>query len=198
MDYTDYCSKVKQFNAREDYLYDLGAAKLFLDYCLTLTNVKKIFIIGTGLGGEVKIVKDLKKMSVIGIEPRHTFYKEALKTYQKFGGRILNLTLGDFVKKFQPELAGIFLFMHTINHIPRNQLHMLKKSIKNSYIIIINPNPEIEKTVGKTDKTVISYLNCDKIKKMLKCKTIFDFFYHSVKLKRKKIFLREAILLKTK
>ena len=63
-------------------------------------------------------------------------------------------------------------------------------------IIIINPNPQIERVVGKTDNTVISYLNSKQIQKLLNAKIIFNFFYNSVKIKNENIFLREIIVLK--
>jgi len=67
--------------------------------------------------------------------------------------------------KLSNKLSGIFIFIHSINHIPKKQISLLQKSIKNSFIIIINPNPEIENIVGKTDSSVISYLNSKQIQK---------------------------------
>lgn len=193
-----YYDKVKQFNRREDYIKDVNTAKLLVDYCLTSSITKRIFIIGTGLGADINIIKNKKRMQLIGVEPRATFYKEAFKEYRNLGGKLLNMTLGEFVNKSQHSLSGIFLFVHSINHIPRYELKLLRKSMKNSFVIIINPNPELEKTVGKTDKTVISYLTCSKIERILNCSTIFDFFYHPVKIKGKEVSLREAILLISK
>ena len=63
--------------------------------------------------------------------------------------------------------------------------------------IIINPNPEIEKIVGKTDQTVISYLKAKEIETLLKSEIVFDFFYNKKKIKTKEIFLREIIIFKT-
>jgi len=192
-----YHEKLKKFNNREDYVMDTSIARLFLSYCLTKSHHKKIFIIGTGLGADYKITANFKNLKVIGIEPRLSFQEVASKTYSKFGGKLLHLNLREFVK-ISKNLSGVFLFIHSINHIPKNQLNIFRKIIKNSYVIVVNPNSSIEKIVGKTDKTVISYLDSKKIKKILNCEIIFDFFYNPIKLKKSKIFLREAILLKTK
>ncbi len=54
MDY--YIDKVKEFNRREDYNKDVNAAQLFLEYCSSLTRSKRIFVVGTGLGGDIKII----------------------------------------------------------------------------------------------------------------------------------------------
>ena len=194
----DYYGKVKQFNLRKDYLTDVKVAKLLVDYCLTSSIIKRIFIIGTGLGADIDIIKDKKMVQLTGIEPRITFYEEAFKEYRRRGGKLLNMTLGEFVNKSRRRLSGIFLFVHSINHIPRYELKLLRKLMRNSFVIIINPNPELERIVGKTDKTVISYLTCSKIERILNCSTIFDFFYHPVKIKGKEVSLREAILLRSK
>jgi hypothetical protein len=190
-----YIDKVKKFNEREDYDKDVEAAQLFLKYCLPLIQSKKIFVVGTGLGGDIKIIKDIKNFKITGIEPRQTFHDYSLREYKKIGGELLKMDLGEFVKT-NKSLSGIFLFIHSINHIPKKQIELLKKSMKNSYIIILNPNPKIGKIVGKTDKTVISYLNSKQIQKLLNAKVIFDFFYNLVKIDEKEILLREAILLK--
>jgi len=195
MDY--YIDKVKDFNKRADYTKDINTAKLFLKFCMSLTKSRKIFIIGTGLGGDYKIIKYVKNFKIIAIEPRHTFYEYALKEYKKSGAKLLKMDLGEFAK-ISKSLSGIFLFIHSINHIPKNQISVFQKAIKNSYIIIVNPNSEIEKIVGKVDKTVISYLDSKKIQKLLNSEIIFDFFYNLVKIKGKNIFLREALVLKTK
>ena len=105
------------------------------------------------------------------------------------------MNLGEFANK--KKISGIFLFIHSINHITIKEIQKFKKICKDSYIIIINPNPKIGKIVGKTDDTVISYLEMNDIEKLFKAKIIFDFFYHPIMLKRKRILLREAILLKT-
>ena len=57
-----YLMKVKKFNERSDYIYDIDTVKLFLDYYFNIFPTKKIFVIGTGLGGDVKIkiLKDKK------------------------------------------------------------------------------------------------------------------------------------------
>ncbi len=107
------------------------------------------------------------------------------------------MNLGEFAK-ISNSLSGIFLFIHSINHIPKSQINAFQKAIKNSYIIIVNPNPEIERIVGKVDKTVISYLDSKRIQKLLDSEIIFDFFYNLIKVKGKDIFLREALVLKTK
>jgi hypothetical protein len=193
----DYVIKVKKFNQREDYLKDIKASQLLLEYCMSLTSSKEIFIVGTGLGGDVNIIKNSKRFKITGIEPRQTFQEYSSKIYKKIGGKLLKMDLGEFVRTSK-KISGIFLFVHSINHIPKKQISLLQKSIKNSYIIIVNPNPEIEKIVGKTDQTVISYLSSKQIQKLLNCEIVFDFFYNLVKIKENEIFLREAILLKTK
>jgi len=198
MDDKGYFNKVKKFNTRKDYQFDVDTASLFFEYCLSNKKLKELFIVGTGLGADVPMIKKLKTVQITGIEPRSIFYEKALKIYQKINGKLLNMTLGDFVKNSHGSLHGVFLFMHTINHIPRIELKRLKERIKDSFVIVINPNPEIRRIVGKTDKTVISYLTCNNILKIFNCNLVFDFFYHPTKLKGKKIFLREAILLKTR
>jgi len=190
-----YYEKVKKFNLREDYEYDVKSANLLLNYCISNSNKKKIFFIGTGIGGDIKIVKGIKNMQIKGIEPRISFQSEAEKIYKKQGGKLLKMNLGEFANK--KKISGIFLFIHSINHITIKEIQKFKKICKDSYIIIINPNPKIGKIVGKTDDTVISYLEMNDIEKLFKAKIIFDFFYHPIMLKRKRILLREAILLKT-
>jgi len=191
-----YYEKVKTFNLREDYKHDVNIAKLLLTYCISFTH--KIFIIGTGLGGDLKILNDFNDVKIVGIEPRPEFHFQVESTYKKFGARILKMDLKQFVKKSK-KISGICLFIHSINHIPENQIKLFARYIqKNSFIVIINPNPQIGKIIGKTDKTVITYLNSKKIQKLLNCDILFDFFYNPIKIKGSEVFLREAILLKTK
>jgi len=192
-----YFEKLEKFNARIDYEHDVKYANLLLNYCISNSKKKNIFFIGTGLGGDLRIVKGLKNVKITGIQPRETFQKKCEKAYEKISGKLLKMNLGEFVKTSY-SLSGIFLFIHSINHIPKSQINAFQKSIKNSYIIVINPNPEIERIVGKVDKTVISYLDSKRIQKLLDSEIIFDFFYNLVKIKGKDIFLREALVLKTK
>jgi len=195
MDY--YIDKVKDFNKRIDYAKDVNTARLFLEFYMPLIKSKKIFVIGAGLGGDSEIIKDVKNFKITGIEPRQTFQEHASREYKKIGAKLLKMNLGEFAKTSN-SLSGIFLFIHSINHIPKNQINAFQKAIKNSYIIVVNPNPEIERIVGKVDKTVISYLDSKRIQKLLDSEIIFDFFYNLVKVKGKDIFLREALVLKTK
>jgi len=190
-----YYDKVNQFNKRKDYTRDIQVSQLFLDYCISNSKMKNIFFIGSGLGKDLSIIKHSKGLKITGIEPRSNFHKEAWKAYEKLNAKLLKMSLGEFVEKSK-KLTGIFLFIHSLNHIPRNEIKRFTKSIKNSFIIIINPNPELEKLIGKTDITVISYLNSKNIEKILHCKILFDFYYNSVRLKGKQVFLREALLLK--
>ncbi len=190
-----YIDKVKKFNKKIDYTKDINTAHLLLKYCMPLVKSKKIFFIGTGLGGDSKIVKNIRDFEIIGIEPRQTFQEHAAKQYKKIGAKLYKKNLSDFSKTFK-KLSGIFFFIHSINHISKNQILEFKKITKKSYIIIINPNPQIEKVVGKTDNTVISYLNSKQIQKLLDAEIVFDFFYNSVKIKNENIFLREVIVLK--
>jgi hypothetical protein len=192
----NYIDKVKKFNDREDYLKDIKTAKFFLENYLSNVKSKKIYFIGTGLGGDSKIIQGIKNPKVIGVEPRDTFQEQATKVYNNFGGKLMKMDLGEF-SKINSKLSGIFLFIHSINHISKNQLMYFQKIVKNSFIIIINPNPEIEKIVGKTDQTVISYLKAKEIETLLKSEIVFDFFYNKKKIKTKEIFLREIIIFKT-
>ena len=192
----NYINKIKKFNDREDYLEDIKTAKFFLENYLSNIKSKKIYFIGTGLGGDSKIIQDIENPKVIGVEPRDTFQEQATKVYNNFGGKLMKMDLGEF-SKINSKLSGIFLFIHSINHISKNQLRHFQKIVKNSFIIIINPNPQIEKIVGKTDQTVISYLNAKEIQTLLKSEIVFDFFYNKKKIKTKEIFLREIIILKT-
>jgi len=191
----NYINKVKKFNKRIDYTKDINTAQLFLKFCIPLIKSKKIFFIGTGLGGDSKIIKNIKNFEIIGIEPRQTFQEYASKEYEKIGAKLLKKNLGDFAKSSK-KISGIFLFIHSINHISKSQILKFERIAKKSYIIIINPNPQIEKIVGKTDTTVISYLNSKQIQKLLDVEIIFDFFYNPIKIKNKNIFLREVIVLK--
>ena len=84
-----YYEKVKKFNLRVDYEYDVKSANLLLNYCISNSNKKKIFFIGTGIGGDIKIVKGIKNMQIKGIEPRISFQSEAEKIYKKQGGKLL-------------------------------------------------------------------------------------------------------------
>lgn len=197
IDEKQYLIKIKKFNERSDYIYDINTVKLFLDYCFNIFPTKKIFVVGTGLGGDIKKINLSKDKKVIGIEPRIIFYNNAKKVYHELNGEIFNLSLGEWILKSKNKLTGIFLFIHSINHIPHNEIEIFKQSIKKSYILIIIPNPEIGKIMGKTDKTVYSYLNKIKLEKMLNSTAVYDFYYHPIMLKRKRIMLREAILLKT-
>lgn len=192
----NYVDKVKKFNGKEDYLVDVKIAKFFLENYLSKIKSKKIYFIGTGLGADSKIIEDVKNSKIIGLEPRDSFQEQAVKVYKNFGGKLIKVNLGEFSKD-NSKLSGIFLFIHSINHIPKNQLRSFQKIVKNSYIIIINPNPQIEKIVGKTDRTVISYLNAKEIEDLLKSKIVFDLFYNKKKIRTKEIFLREVIILKT-
>lgn len=189
----NYYKKVKLFNERKDYKNDVNTARLLLDFCGK--NADKIFFVGTGLGRDTEIITKLKGKTIVGIEPRRSFHSDSEKKYREFNGILHKTNLGRFIK-IQKKISGIVLFIHSFNHIPSNQIKLLARSLqKNTYIIIINPNPEIESIFGKTDKTVIKYWEANKIKKILKCKIIFDFFYHPIKLKNGKIFIREALLL---
>ncbi len=189
-----YYNKIKKFNSKENYDNDVKSAKLLLQYCIDNSKKKKIFFIGTGLGGDIKIVNGIKNIEITGIEPRETFQDSAEKAYEKIGGKLLKMNLGQFSKT--KKLSGIFIFIHSINHITKKELQEFQKSCVDCFFIIINPNPEIGKIVGKTDDTVISYLEMNDIKKLLKTKMIFDYFYFPIKIKKREIFLREAILLK--
>ena len=162
----NYIDKVKKFNKKIDYTRDINTARLVLEYCIPLVKSKKIFFVGTGLGGDSKIVKNIRDFEIIGIEPRETFQEHATKQYNKIGAKLYKKNLGDFVKIFK-KLSGIIFFIHSINHISKNQILAFEKITKKSYIIIINPNPQIERVVGKTDNTVISYLNSKQIQKLL-------------------------------
>jgi len=193
-----YYQKVRAFNKRTEYSEDIKFGNLLLEYCVNVYHKKKIFVIGTGLGGDIKVFKGIKSKLIVGIEPRKQFYTKAVKEYQRLGGTLLNLNLGQFVEKSNQKLTGIFVFMHSINHIPRKELKVLAKSMKNSLIIIINPNPQLTKITGKTDKTVISYLSAKRIQKIFDCNVVFDFFYGLIKIKGKNLLLREALLLKSR
>ena len=193
----NYYKKIKKFNTRNDYAKDIEVARLLLINCLSISKHKKIFFIGTGLGGDLKIVKNLKNINIVGIEPQILLQDGAEKNYKQIKGTLLKMNPDEFIKTSKNQ-SGIFLFIHSINHIPTKQLLLFQKSIKDSYIIVINPNPQIKLITGKTDETVISYLDSNNIKKLLNCKIMFDFFYNLKNIKKNMIFLRESLLLKTK
>lgn len=162
-----------------------------------MPNTKKtLYIIGTGLGEDIESAKNIKGLKIIGLEPRDTFQQIAAKKYTRYGHRLFKGDLEQFAKKYK-NIRGVFLFMHSLNHIPHRQIREFEKNIKrNSYIVLVNPNPSIEKIKGKTDKTAIHYLNSKKIVKLLKSEIIFDFFYNPKPVKYQKIPIREALLLK--
>ena len=67
----DYIDKVKKFNDREDYLIDINTAKFFLENYLANMKSKKIYFIGTGLGGDARIIKNIKNSKVCQIESNY-------------------------------------------------------------------------------------------------------------------------------
>lgn len=191
-----YIEKVKKFNEKDNYRLDVAVARLLLKNCLA-GKQNTLYVIGTGLGVDVDVVRDIKGIKVVGLEPRESFQKLAAEKYRKFGFKLYKVNLGQFVKLSPKSIGGVFLFMHSLNHIPYAQIRALDKILKkNSYIIVINPNPMIEKIKGKTDKTAIRYLNDRRIVKLLKSKVIFDFFYNPKPVRYQKIPIREALLLK--
>ena len=155
-------------------------------------------MIGTGLGSDIDSITKYKKLnSIIGIEPIEKFYQNALPKYHQLGASLLNITLEELSSKNQ-ELSGIFVFCHSINHINEAELKKFKKSLKKSFLIIINPNPEFPKRFWWTDDTIIDYFSGNDIETLLNCELIFDFFYNLVDIKGEKIFVRNAVLLITK
>ena len=190
-----YIEKVKKFNEKDNYKLDIRVANMLIKNHVS-NKQKTLYIIGTGLGEDLEVAKNITGLRIIGLEPRPTFQEIAAKKYKKFGYQLLKEDLGQFVKSSK-STVGFFLFMHSFNHIPYRQIKALEKILKkDSYIIIINPNPMIEKIKGKTDKTAIRYLNSEKISKMLNSQIIFDFFYNPKPVKYQKIPIREALLLK--
>jgi hypothetical protein len=193
-----YYEKVKNWNLRVDYKKDIETISLLTNYCLSKLNSTDLYFIGTGLGADIdSIVKSLKLKSIIGIEPLTNFYDSALSKYENIGAKLLNCSLGELSQK-STELSGIFIFSHSINHIPEEELKQFQKILKKSYIIIINPNPEFPKRFWWTDDTILDYFSGNDIANLLNCESIFDFFYNLVDIKGKKIFVRNAVLLKTK
>ena len=198
MDEDEYYQKVRNWNSRTDYLKDLDVIKLLTTYCSTAYETANVFLIGTGLGADIESIKNLPNIrSVVGVEPIEKFYNEASEKYNKIGAKILNMTLDMFAAS-NDELSGIFIFSHSINHIPKDELLSFKKTLKKSFILVINPNPEFPKRFWWTDETILSYLSGEEIANILGCEKIFDFFYNLVEIKDQTIFVRNAILLKTK
>lgn len=190
-----YIEKVKKFNEKDNYKLDIRVANMLIKNHIS-DKQKTLYIIGTGLGEDLEVASNIKNLKVIGLEPRPTFQEIAARKYSKFGYRLLKTDLGQFVKSSK-SMVGVFLFMHSFNHIPYRQIRALEKILKkDSYIVVINPNPMIEKIKGKTDKTAIRYLNSEKISKMLDSKILFDFFYNPKPVRYQKIPIREALLLK--
>ncbi len=191
-----YIEKVHKFNQKDNYLLDINTGKLLIKYCLT-KNHKILYVIGTGLGEDIEIVRNFKNLKIIGIEPRETFQKFAEKKYSKFGFKLIKQDLGEFVESNSQKISGIFLFIHSLNHIPQSQIKLLEKLMKkDSYILAINPNPMIEKIKGTTDKTAFHYLSSKKVSDLLKSEIVFDFFYNPKPVRSQIIPIREAILLK--
>lgn len=197
MDESSYFEKVKNWNLREDYKKDLDVINLLTHYSLSQKVNNDLYLIGTGLGADIDSILDFNKItSITGIEPIKKFYDNATEKYKKFGAKILNLKLGEFMS--QNNNSGIFIFSHSINHIPKEELLKFRNSLKKSFLVIINPNPEFPKRFWWTDDTILYYLSGDKIAELLNCEKIFDFFYNLVEIKNETIFLRNAIVLKTK
>lgn len=197
MNEDEYYQKVRNWNSRSDYLKDLDVIKLFTTYC-SANEVTNVFLIGTGLGADVESIKNIPNVkSIVGIEPIKKFYNEASTKYNAIGAKLLNMTLGMFAAS-NNKLSGTFIFSHSINHIQKDELLSFKKTLKKSFIVVINPNPEFPKRFWWTDETILSYLSGDEIATILDCEKIFDLFYNLVEIKGQTIFVRNAILLKTK
>lgn len=191
-----YVKKVQKFNAKDNYNLDIKTGRLLIKYCLS-KKLKNLYVIGTGLGEDIEIVSDFKHLKIIGIEPRITFQEFAEKKYSKFGFKLIKQDLGEFAESHSHKISGIFLFIHSLNHIPHSQIKALEKILKkDSYILAINPNPMIEKIKGKTDKTAFHYLSSKRISILLKSEIIFDFFYNPKPVRGQRIPIREAMLLK--
>ena len=198
MDDSSYFDKVNQWNQRSDYKNDLQVISLLTNYSLSNAVQKDIFIIGTGLGADLESLSKFSPLnSIVGIEPITEFYKTALEKYEKFQAKLFNVNLKTFSLE-NNNLSGVFIFSHSINHISKEELSEFAKSIKKSYIVISNPNPEFPKRFWWTDDTILHYLSGDEIANILNCEKIFDFFYNLVEINNETIFVRNAIVLKTK
>jgi len=198
MDNKSYYEKVKNWNLREDYKKDLDVISLFTNYCLSKNISKDLYMIGTGLGADIgSIIKFTKLKSITGIEPITSFFESASPKYKNLNAKIFNLKLGEFVSK-NDTLSGIFIFSHSINHIPDDELLEFKKSLRKSFLIILNPNPEFPKRFWWTDETILRYFSGDEISQLLNCEKVYDFFYNFVEIENKTIFVRNAVVLKTK
>lgn len=198
MDDKSYQEKVKNWNLRDDYKKDLDVISLFTNYCLSKNVSKDLYIIGTGLGADIdSIIEFTKLKSITGIEPITSFFESASPKYKNLNAKIFNLKLSEFVAK-NDTLSGIFIFSHSINHIPEDELLEFKKSLRKSFLIILNPNPEFPKRFWWTDETILHYFSGDEISKLLNCEKVYDFFYNFVEIENKTIFVRNAVVLKTK
>jgi hypothetical protein len=193
-----YYEKVKNWNSRIDYKKDIDTISLLTNYCLSKVNSTDLYFIGTGLGADIdSIVKSIKLKSITGVEPLKNFFDSALAKYEKIGATLLNCSLGQLSQN-NVELSGIFIFSHSINHITEDELKQFQKILKKSLIIIINPNPEFPKRFWWTDETILHYFSGDEISKLLNCEKVYDFFYNFVEIENKTIFVRNAVVLKTK
>jgi hypothetical protein len=193
-----YYKKVENWNLRIDYKKDIDTISLLTNYCLSKVISTNLYFIGTGLGADIdSIVESTKLKSIIGIEPLKDFFENALPKYQKIGATLLNCSLGQLSQN-NTELSGIFIFSHSINHITKDELKQFQKILKKSLIIIINPNPEFPKRFWWTDDTILDYFSGNDVANLLNCESIFDFFYNLVDIKGETIFVRNAVLLKTK
>ena len=193
-----YYEKVKNWNLRVDYKKDIETISLLTNYCISKINSTDLYFVGTGLGADIdSIVKSKKLKSITGIEPLKNFFDIALPKYEKIGATLLNCSLAQLSQK-NTDLSGIFIFSHSINHITEDELKQFQKILKKSLIVIINPNPEFPKRFWWTDDTILNYFSGNDIATLLNCELIFDFFYNLVDIKGEKIFVRNAVLLKTK
>jgi len=161
----EYINEVKEWNNRSWYRLNMEVGRTALNHIIVRRN--RVYIIGTGMGADLKMLDEYKGLDVMGIEPRKTFQSRAQKEYNKRGQLLFKGSCGDFAA-LNKSLEGIFIFNHSINHIPLDELEELRKSIKSGHIIIFSPKP----TKNKRDKTIIEYRTLIDLERIFKVKHI--------------------------
>jgi len=161
----EYINKVKEWNSRSWYKLNMEEGRMEFNDILARRN--RVYIIGTGLGADLQMLDEYTELDVIGIEPRESFQSIAQKKYDKRAQFLFKGSCGDFAA-LNKNLEGIFIFNHSINHIPLEELKEFRKSIKNGHIMVFSPKP----VKVKGDDTIIEYRTVKDLERIFKVKAI--------------------------
>jgi len=162
-----YVDKVEKWNNSKWYRLNMEVGRIALNDILVRMN--KVYIIGTGMGADLEMLDEWTGLDIIGIEPRKTFQSIAQEEYTKRGQILLRCSCGDFAA-VNKNLEGIFVFNHSINHIPLDELEEFRKSIKSGHIMVITPMPK----KIKSDDTIIQYHTVKDLERIFKVKSTYS------------------------